>query len=94
MDLRDVLCWTPGEQSVYRGGVGVDPAVTVPLSSWVPFVGSCALRVVARARQPFGSEGFLSRFPGLGLAPSKTQCWGEGYSPRPIFVRNALDQSV
>ena len=44
----------PGEQSVYRGGVGVNPAVTVPLSRWVPFVVPYVSRVVARARQPFG----------------------------------------
>ena len=44
-----MLCWTPGEQSVYRGGVGVDPAVTVPLSRSVPFVVPCVSRVVARA---------------------------------------------
>ena len=72
MDLRRVLYGTQGEQSGYRDGVGVDPAVTVLLSRWVPFVVSCAARVFARACQPFGSEGLLSRFPGLGLAQSLT----------------------
>ena len=41
---------------------------------WVPFVVACVLPVVARVHQPFGSERFLSRFPGLGLAPPQAQC--------------------
>ena len=46
----------PGEQSVYRDGVGIDPAVTGPLLRGVPFVVQCVSRVAARALRFFGER--------------------------------------
>ena len=82
-----------GEQSVCRDGVGVDPVVTV-----FPFMGGVLCNPVSLACSRAGApvlweaRGFCPAFPGLNWCPG-TQCPGEGCSPRPAFVCNALARS-
>ena len=63
---------------MYRGGVGVDPAVTVPLSMWVPFVIPCVPRVVARACQPFGERGVSVQLSRAQICPAPNAMLGRG----------------
>ena len=65
----------PAKQSLYRGGVGIDPAVTLsPLDG-------C----------PLGSEGFLSRFSGLGLVPPERSARARATRPAPsLFATRSI----